>query len=209
MSVLKGLLPVFILFLFMSCEHNEKKSSPKKIQPEAVIQSTPKVLKSQKTDKQTRRIIPPEILPVPFGPFDPDPDPGPDPLPYDPGEPPVVCPTVDPVVIKADTIYDFPAYLPEFPGGQEALKNYLQSNLVYPQDAIELGIEGKVFVSFVVFEDGSIQQITILRGIKGNMSCEKEVLRLIKRMPNWIPGKDNVGNELKARVKIPVVFNLD
>jgi TonB family protein len=205
MSVLKGLFTVFILFLFMSCEQHEKKSSPKNIQPEAVIQSTPNVHKSPKTDKQTRRIIPPEILPVPFVPFDPEPDP----LPYDPGEPPVVCPTVDPIVIKADTIYDFPAYLPEFPGGQEALKNYLQSNLVYPQDAIELGIEGKVFVSFVIFEDGSIQQITILRGIKGNMSCEKEVLRLIKRMPNWIPGKNNFGNELKARVKIPVVFNLD
>lgn len=201
MSVLKGLLPVFILFLFLSCEHDEKKSSPKKIQPKAVIQPTPN---TPKTEKQTRRIIPPEILPVRF-----DPDPYPGLLPYDPGEPPVVCPTVDPVVIKADTIYDFPAYLPEFPGGEHALKNYLQSNLIYPQDAIELGIEGKVFVSFVVFEDGSIQQVSILRGIKGNLSCEKEVLRLIKRMPNWIPGKDNVGNVLKARVKIPVVFNLD
>jgi protein TonB len=208
MSVLKGLLPVFILFLFMSCEHDEKKSSPKKIQPKAVIQPTPKVHKSQKTDKQTRRIIPEKITFI--APFDPEPPgPEPDPLPYDPGEPPVVCPTVDPVVIKADTIYDFPAYLPEFPGGEQALKNYLQANLIYPQDAIELGIEGKVFVSFVVFEDGSIQQVSILRGIKGNLSCEKEVLRLIKRMPNWIPGKNNSGNVLKARVKIPVVFNLD
>lgn len=207
MSVLKGLLPVFILFLFMSCEHDEKKSSPTKVQPKAAIYPKPKVPKSEKTDKQTRRIIPPEILPVPIGPFDPDPDPGLPP--YDPGEPPVVCATVDPVVIKSDTIYDFPAYLPEFPGGQQTLINYLQTNLVYPEDAKELGIEGKVYVSFVVFEDGSIQQVTILRGIKGNNSCEKEVLRLFKRMPNWIPGKDNVGNVLKARVKIPVVFNLD
>lgn len=201
MSVLKGLLPVFILFLFMSCEHDEKKSSLKKIQPKSVILPKPN---TPKTEKQTQRIIPPEILPVRF-----DPDPYPVLLPYDPGDPPVVCPTVDPVVIKADTIYDFPAYLPEFPGGEQALKNYLQSNLIYPQDAIELGIEGKVFVSFVVFEDGSIQQVSILRGIKGNLSCEKEVLRLIKRMPNWIPGKNNSGNVLKARVKIPVVFNLD
>lgn len=204
MCVLKGLFPVFILFLFMSCEHTEKKSSPKKIQPKAVIYPKPKAPNSQKTDKHMRRIIPPEILPVRF-----DPDPYPGMLPYAPGEPPIVCATVDPVVIKADTIYDFPAYLPDFPGGQQALINYLQTNLVYPEDAKELGIEGKVYVSFVVFEDGSIQQVTILRGIKGNNSCEKEVLRLIKRMPNWIPGKDNVGNELKARVKIPVVFNLD
>lgn len=207
MSVLKGLLPVFILFLFVSCEHDEKKSSPKKIQAKAVIQQTPKVHKSPKTEKQTRRIIP-EKIPMVF--IDPDPPgPEPDPLPYDPGEPPVVCPTVDPIMIKADTIYDFPAYMPEFPGGQEAFKYYLQSKLVYPDDAKELGIEGKVFVSFVVFEDGSIHEVTILRGIKGNTSCEKEVLRLIKRMPNWIPGKNNVGTVLKARVKIPVVFNLD
>ena len=204
MSVLKGLLPVFILFLFMSCEHDEKNFSPIKVQPKTATQNKPKVQMSQKTDKQTLRTIPPEILPVRF---DPDPDPGM--LPYDPGEPPVVCSTVDPGVIKSDTIYDFPAYLPDFPGGQQALINYLQTNLVYPEDAKELGIEGKVYVSFVVFEDGSIQQVTILRGINGNNSCEKEVLRLFKRMPNWIPGKDNVGNGLKARVKIPVVFNLD
>lgn len=207
MSILKGLLPVFILFLFMSCEHDEKKSSPKKILAKAVIQQTPKVHKSPKTEKQTRRIIPEKIPMVFIDPHPPGPEP--DPLPYDPGEPPVVYPTGDPVVIKADTIYDFPPYMPEFPGGQQALIDYLQKNLVYPEDAKEQGIEGKVYVSFVVFEDGSIQQVTILRGIKGNNSCEKEVLRLIKRMPNWIPGKDNVGNELKARVKIPVVFNLD
>jgi protein TonB len=188
----------------MSCEQDQKKSSPKKVQPKAVIQRAPTVINSPKIDKQPPRFIPPEILPVRF---DPDPEPGP--FPYDPGEPPVVCAQVDPVVIKSDTIYDFPAYLPDFPGGQQALINYLQTNLVYPEDAKELGIEGKVYVSFVVFEDGSIQQVSILRGIKGNTSCEKEVLRLIKRMPNWIPGKNNVGNVLKARVKIPVVFNVD
>lgn len=207
MSVLKGLLLVQILCFFMSCEYDEKKSSPMMLQAKTVIHSKPIALKSTKTEKQTRRIIPEKIPMVFIDPHPPGPEP--DPLPYDPGEPPVVCPTVDPIVIKADTIYDFPTYFPEFPGGQEALKNYLQSNLVYPEDAKELGIEGKVYVSFVVFEDGSIQQVTILRGVNGNKSCEKEVLRLIKRMPNWIPGKNNLGQMLKARVKIPVVFNLD
>ena len=204
MSVLKGLLPVFILFLFMSCEHDEKKFSPMKIQPKAVIQQTPKVHKSPKTEKQTRRIIPPEIPVVRI-----DPDPVPEPYPYYLVEPPVVCPTVDPVVIKADTIYDFPAIMPEFQGGQQALLNYLQTNMVYPEDAKELGIEGKVFVSFVVFEDGSIQQVSILRGINGNKSCEKEVMRLIKRMPKWIPGKNELGRTIKARVRMPIVFRLD
>lgn len=207
MSVLKGLLPVFILFLFMSCEHDQKKSSPMKVESKAVIQPKPKASKSQKTDKPTRGIIPPEILPVRF-----DPDP-PGPFPYDPGEPPLYEPLYNPLnePIKAneDTIFDFAAVMPEFPGGQQELINYLQKNLDYPEDAKELGIEGKVFVSFVVFEDGSVQQVTILRGIQGIRSCENEVLRLIKQMPKWNPGQNENGQKIKARMKIPVVFRLD
>jgi TonB family protein len=203
MSDIQGVFLGMILFLFMSCEYAEKKSSPMKIQAKAVIQSIPKVIKQSKTDKQTRRIIPPEIPVVRL-----DLDPVPEPYPYYLVEPPVVCPTVDPVVIKADTIYDFPVIMPEFPGGQQALLNYFQTNMVYPEDAKELGVEGKVFVSFVVFEDGSIQQVSILRGINGNKSCEKEVMRLIKRMPNWIPGKNELGRTIKARVRMPVVFRL-
>jgi TonB family protein len=206
MSVLKGLLSVFILFFIISCENTEKKVSPVTSAPKAEVHPTPKVINPSKTHKKSRRIIP---MVIPMILMDPEPPgPGPDPIPYDPGEPPVVCPTVDPVVIKSDTIYDYPAFMPEFPGGQKALINYIQSNMVYPEDAKELGIEGKVFVSFVVFEDGSVQQETILRGIKGNQSCEKEAFRLIKRMPIWNPGKNEQGKAIKVRMKIPVVFSL-
>ncbi len=209
MSGLKGVFLFMILFFLLSCEQVEKKSAPMNILPKAVIHPKPKAPNFQKTNKQTQRIIQPEILPVRIGPFEPDPDPGYEPTPYYFGEPTVPYPIIEPIKVNKDTIFDFAVVMPEFPGGQQALIHYLQTNLVYPEDAKELGIEGKVYVSFVVFEDGSIQQVTILRGIKGNNSCDKEVLRLIKRMPNWIPGKDNVGNVLKARVKIPVVFNLD
>jgi protein TonB len=208
MRILKGVLLVTILVSFMSCEYAEKKASKQNSQPKAVIQRTPPVINQPEPNKQTRRIILPDILPMRV---DPDQEPGP--FPYDPGEPPVYDPLYNPLnePIKAneDTIYDFPAYLPEFPGGQQALINYLQTNLIYPVDAKELGIEGKVYVSFVVFEDGSIQQVTILRGIQGNRSCENEVLRLIKQMPKWIPGKNDFGQIIKARNKIPVVFRLD
>ena len=204
MSVLKGLLSVFILFFIISCENTEKKVSPVTSAPKAEVHPTPKVINPSKTHKKSRRIIP---MVIPMILMDPEP-PGPDPIPYDPGEPPVVCPTVDPVVIKSDTIYDFPAIMPEFPGGEGALVNYLKTNLIYPEDAKELGIEGKVIVSFVVFEDGSVHQETILRGIKGNQSCEKEAFRLIKRMPIWNPGKNEQGKAIKVRMKIPVVFSL-
>jgi TonB family protein len=202
MHVLKGFLLLTILFLFMCCEHDQKKSLPMKVQPKAVIQRAPKVINPPKTDKQTRRIIPPEIPVIRI-------DPVPDPRPFYVGEPTVSCPTFEPIEFKADTIYDFAAVMPIFPGGEQALVNYLKTNLDYPEDAKELGIEGKVFVSFVIFEDGSIQQVSTLRGINGNKSCEKEALRLIKQMPIWNPGQNEYGQKIKARMKIPVVFRLD
>ena len=202
MSDFKGVFQVLILFILLSCEHAEKQSGPSTIKTKISIQPIPKGSIHQKMEKKLRRIIPPEIPVVRI-------DPVPEPYPYYLVEPPVVCPTVDPVVIKGDTIYDFPAILPEFPSGQQALLNYLQTNMVYPEDAKEMGIEGKVFVSFGIFEDGSIQQASVLRGINGNKSCEKEVLRLIYRMPKWLPGKNELGQTIKARVKIPVVFRLD
>ena len=199
MIVFNRVLLGLILCFFMSCEHPEKKSRQLKSQPKHKI-TTP-----QKLDKKRQRIIPQEI---PVMHIEPNP-PGPRLIPYYSGEPPVVHPIMDAMLTQADTIYDVAAFMPEFPGGQEALRNYLQSNLVYPEDAKELGVEGKVILSFVIFEDGSIQQGTILRGINGNKTCEKEALRLIKRMPKWTPGKNELGCTLKVRVRMPVVFSLD
>jgi TonB family protein len=201
MNVFKSVLFGLILFSFMSCEHAEKKAAPKKRITKTEIRWTPKASSLPHKDK-TRRIITPEIPLIRI-------EPEPDPRPYYVGEPTVPCPTSAPFEIKTDSIYDYPAVMPEFPGGQQALMNFLKTNLVYPEDAKELGIEGKVFVSFVIFEDGSVQHVSILRGINGNISCEKEVLRLIKRMPLWIPGQNEFGEKIKARMKIPVVFRLD
>ncbi|MEN9972190.1 MAG: hypothetical protein RIS20_537 [Bacteroidota bacterium] len=206
MRVLKGFLHVTILFLFMSCENTEKKSAPIKMPTKTLIQKKPKISKPSNKVKKPPRFIPPEILPVRV---DPDPEPKPGLLPYDPGEPPVSCPTIEPIGIQTDTIFDFAAVMPVFPGGEHALMNYLKTNMVYPEDAKELGVEGKVIVSFVIFEDGSVQQVTILRGIHGTNSCEKEALRLMKGMPKWNAGQNEQGQKIKARMKIPVVFRLD
>ena len=200
MNVFKSVLFGLILFSFMSCEHAEKKAAPSKRNTKTEIRWTPKASSLPHKDK-TRSIIPAEIPVVRI-------EPEPDPRPYYVGEPTVPCPTSDPFEIKTDSIYDYPAVMPEFPGGQQAFVNYLNTNIIYPEDAKEMGIEGKVFVSFVIFEDGSVQQISILLGIKGNKSCENEALRLIKRMPKWTPGKNEQGKEVKVRVKTPVVFRL-
>lgn len=159
------------------------------------------VTSNLKKDTTKRRIPPEKITPIYF-----EPEPEPEPYYVDP---PFYEPILEPIVVIKDTIYEFAAFMPEFPGGQQAFMNYISSNLIYPEIAKEIGLEGKVIVSFVVFEDGTIHEATILRGIKGDPSCDKEALRLINQMPKWIPGKREGGELVKVRVKIPVMFKLN
>lgn len=94
---------------------------------------------------------------------------------------------------------------PEFPGGEVALLKYLQKNIKYPPIAKENGIEGTVYISFIVFEDGSIQQVKVARDIGGG--CGKEAMRVVKKMPRWKAGKQR-GKPVRVRFNIPVKFKL-
>lgn len=199
MRVLSLFVSLFILFIFQACDEKDKKSEPRKTQLKQVIQSTPQAHFHVQNTKKHVPIIPKV---VPFTRVDPNP------ISYFWGEHPVSCPTMDPMEFKRDSIVEIAAVMPEFPGGQLALRNYLTSNLIYPEDARELGFEGKVIVSFVVLEDGHMEQVKILRGINGNKSCELEAERLIKNMPHWLPGMDELGRKVKVRVYIPIVFHL-
>ena len=96
--------------------------------------------------------------------------------------------------------------MPEFPGGVDELYQYLRSNTDYPKALAESGIEGKVYARFVVEIDGSIGAIKIMRGI-GPEAFEDEVKRVIKNMPNWIPGEDR-GKKERVYVILPFVFEL-
>jgi len=95
---------------------------------------------------------------------------------------------------------------PEFPGGLSALYNYLKSNLKYPQEAREINLEGTVYASFVVWKDGSISNVNILRGI--GAGCDQEVIRVIESMPEWIPGNQN-RKKVNAAFQMPVKFKLN
>ena len=94
---------------------------------------------------------------------------------------------------------------PSYPGGEEARITYLQQNLKYPKEAMEMGIQGKVFASFVVEVNGSITDIRILRGIGGG--CDEEVVRIIKAMPKWQPGKQK-GVPVRVQFNLPIKFTL-
>ncbi|PSK94960.1 energy transducer TonB [Taibaiella chishuiensis] len=99
----------------------------------------------------------------------------------------------------------FVEQMPEFPGGQKALMDFLRKNLRYPKTAIEQEIEGNVHVSFVVNAQGVIENIKLLRGIGGG--CNEEAVRVVSAMPKWKPGKQN-GQFVRVSYIMPIAFRL-
>ena len=94
-------------------------------------------------------------------------------------------------------------HMPSFPGGKEALMQYLAGNVKYPKDAYEQKIGGRVLVQFVIEKDGSISDVEIARGVFP--SLDEEAIRVIKGMPRWNPGKQN-GKAVRVKYVLPVSF---
>jgi periplasmic protein TonB len=96
--------------------------------------------------------------------------------------------------------------MPSFPGGEAARIEYLNNNIKYPQMARESGIQGRVFVTFVVERDGSVTDVKVLRGIGGG--CDEEAVRVIQNMPKWEPGKQR-GKPVRVQFNMPILFKLN
>jgi periplasmic protein TonB len=94
---------------------------------------------------------------------------------------------------------------PSFPGGDEARIRFLSENIRYPQMARESGIQGTVFVTFVVERDGSVTDVRVLRGIGGG--CDEEAIRVIQAMPRWNAGKQR-GRPVRVQFNMPIRFTL-
>ena len=93
-----------------------------------------------------------------------------------------------------------------YPGGLDALMEFLAKNIQYPEKAKKMGVKGRVFVTFIVEKDGSISDIKVLRDI--GYGCGEEVIRVIKLMPKWKPAKQR-GKAVRQQFNLPVSFNLD
>ncbi len=104
-----------------------------------------------------------------------------------------------------DAVYDFPEENPEFKGGMQKMYEYLRDNIQYPEMAKENGIQGKVFVQFVVGKDGAIRDIKVLKGI--HKTLDKEAVRVVKSMPKWNPGKQ-LGIPVSVRFTLPIKFKI-
>lgn len=94
---------------------------------------------------------------------------------------------------------------PEYPGGYNAMFDFISKNVKYPKESKEKGIEGRVYVQFVVEKDGSLNEITVLRGVSEDIDAE--AIRVVKAMPNWKPGM-NEGKTVRVQYVLPFNFKL-
>ncbi|ASZ11037.1 energy transducer TonB [Chitinophaga pendula] len=106
-----------------------------------------------------------------------------------------------------DHPFTFVEQMPAFPGGEEALMKYLLNNTTYPHIAMENGIEGTVYVGFVVDREGNVIDVR-LAGQKKGGGLDEEAVRVIQKMPKWKPGKQN-GRAVAVVYSLPVKFKLE
>jgi len=107
--------------------------------------------------------------------------------------------------INDDKAYYTVEVMPQYPGGEKALTDYIIKNLRYPDEASKRGVQGTVLVRFIIDEKGNVTSPEVIRGIAP--ALEKESLRVISEMPKWIPGKQN-GQNVKVYFTIPIMFKM-
>jgi protein TonB len=104
-----------------------------------------------------------------------------------------------------DKVFEKVEDMPEFPGGEQAMMDFVGKNVQYPKEAMEKEISGRVLVGFIVEKDGSVNEVKIVRGIGGG--CDEEAVRVVKAMPKWKPGKEK-GKPVRVSYMMPIFFNV-
>ena len=100
-----------------------------------------------------------------------------------------------------DKVYEVCEQMPIFEGGDAALLKYLRENLKYPDNTKDRGVQGRLVIGFIVEKDGSLTDVKVLRPV--DIDLDAEVLRLVKGMPKWIPGRHN-GQRVRVRYLLPI-----
>jgi protein TonB len=100
------------------------------------------------------------------------------------------------------------ATMPEFPGGQRALDNYVNDHINYPQDAVDNDVAGVVRVSFVVDEQGKISKAKLVSRQRIGNGLDEEALRVVNKMPEWKPATMH-GKKIKTRLELPISFQVE
>lgn len=106
---------------------------------------------------------------------------------------------------SSDTVFIVVEEMPEFPGGRKQLMSYLGKNIIYPEAAKNDEVSGRVFITFVIEKDGSVNEVKLLRGI--GSGCDEEAIRVVSSMPKWKPGLAD-GNPVRVQYNLPIKFQL-
>ena len=101
--------------------------------------------------------------------------------------------------------YTMVEQMPQFPGGEKELLSYIAKNLHYPTVAAENGVQGKVFIRFVASALGTVEGVEVIRSL--DPYCDKEAMRVVAALPQWIPGKQN-GRNVPVYYTLPIIFKL-
>ena len=107
--------------------------------------------------------------------------------------------------IQPTLMGDVVEQMPSFPGGPQALLNYLSEHINYPEGYEETCVQGRVVITFVVEKDGSLSDITVVKSLE--KAFDEEAVRAVKSMPNWIPGMQD-GEPIRVKYAVPVNFRL-
>jgi protein TonB len=105
-----------------------------------------------------------------------------------------------------EEVYEIAEQMPQFPGGTEALLEWLQGELRYPEDAAKKGLSGMAYIQFTVDKDGTVKDIVIAKS--SNPAFNNEAIRVARKMPKWISGKDKDGKDVAVRFTLPINFNI-
>jgi TonB family protein len=96
--------------------------------------------------------------------------------------------------------------MPQFPGGMQALMEFLSKNIRYPKEAFEANKQGRVIANFVIEKDGSISEAKVVKSV--DPSLDEEAVRVINAMPHWMPGRQS-GKAVRVKYTVPINFRLD
>jgi TonB family protein len=118
---------------------------------------------------------------------------------------PVQQDTTSKAIPNKDVPKQYAEQMPEFPGGQKAMMNFLIQNVKYPSAAMKNNVSGRVMVQYVVGSDGKIRNVKVLRGI--GSGCDEEAVRVVKLFPTWKPGRDK-GKNVSVYFTLPIAFSL-
>ena len=121
-------------------------------------------------------------------------------------EPAPPAPVLEEKVEKPEEIFKVVEQQPQYPDGEAAMLKFIYSNIKYPPIARDNGVEGTVYVSFVVEKDGSITDAKVVRDI--GAGCGHEAVRVVKMMPKWNPGKQR-GRPVRVQFNLPVKYKLE